>query len=80
MKREDRINLNVTIGVMTIGIVLLINLFIVLAHGSLDDSTPVTPTIEPTNICVELDDKVVGETENEPQSENKGNIKKGHLM
>ena len=35
MNRSDRINLNVTIGVMVVGVVLLINLFIVLSRGCL---------------------------------------------
>lgn len=35
MNKSDRINLNVTIGVMVTGIVLLINLFIVLSRGCL---------------------------------------------
>lgn len=35
MNKSDRINLNVTIGVMVVGVVLLINLFIVLSGGCL---------------------------------------------
>lgn len=35
MNKSDRINLNVTIGVMVVGVVLLVNLFIVLSKGCL---------------------------------------------